>query len=369
MGRGDEHIRATHPKTLELTPDETITERATCVIAVGAGFDPPTPMAMAGPVRITIDAGDESFAFDAQANPSWDPLGPAVIRRSPLRLPGTLATHASASAAELPRALVEASRSTETTVVVTLESVPSHACLVLFAADPSTLNDPRMAAELAVADVVVAEDAAARRLVGRTNRAPSALEGRVLVVATSDLPGTSVPRKPCESVATFAVETVGLSARLAVAAASASRAPLVLVPDGADPREALRTTPAGHRVVLAVEHARLPAVLALAAELRGSADAVLAQEYAPPVRAVHGCALPELPSKDIVYCCLEPADAGADAALDPAVRLAIAALLEDGVATKTAARALAELTGWPRRQAYDLLVTWRAAGTGNTLES
>jgi hypothetical protein len=149
---------------------------------------------------------------------------------------------------------------------------------------------------------------------------------------------------------------VGLPARLAAAAASPSRGPLLVAPPDADPRALLRGTPAGTRLVLCTSADALPALLALAAEVRGPGGAVLVQEHAPPLRIRTG-EQPTLASKDPVHVCFDAATA-ADA-LDPRVRAAIDGLLSDGVATKTVANALAELTGWPRRRAYDAVVARR----------
>src|SRR3954447_4221171 len=107
VGRGHPAIRATHGKTLEFSADPDITARATCVVAIRRSGD---AAPVAGDVRVTLRAGAESFSFDARGNSSWDPSGAAVIRRSPLRLPDTLATHASAAASDLPPSLVEALR-------------------------------------------------------------------------------------------------------------------------------------------------------------------------------------------------------------------------------------------------------------------
>jgi hypothetical protein len=343
VGRGHDHIRATHAKTLELSIDPHITERATCVIAVGVQ-GPATPMA--GPVRIAISVAGETFELHALANSSWDPSGPAVIRRSPLRLPGTLATQADAASSDLPRALVLALQSPDTIVEVTIEpESTARDTVVLFAADPSRGTDPRLAAEIDAADTIVAEDDAARRLIPPR---PGA-SGRLLVVATRDLPGASVHAH----LDAAAIETVGLPARLAAAAASPSRGPLTLAPDGADARELMRSTPAGHRLVLATEPDRLLAVLSLALDLRGTASATLAQDYAPPLRVLDG-RIPELSSHQTVHVCLDAATESS--ALDPAVRAALKQLLADGVPTKTVAKVLTDLTGRPRREAYDAIL-------------
>jgi hypothetical protein len=343
-GRGHELVRATHAKTLEFTPDTEITARATCVLAVGVDARPAAPLA--GPVRITITVGSESFTLHARANPSWDPRGPMVVRRSPLRLPGTLATHADAAASDLPRPLIAALRAGEP-VEVLVEPEPSNEpTVVLFAADPDRPDDAALRAELDAADTVLAEDPEAVRRIGRHDARPGP---RTLVVATRDLPGRTVVAELAEA----AIETVGLPARLAVAAASPSRGPVTFVPDDADARAVLRSVPIAHRLVLSTSPDRLPALVALAKEHRGTAGGVLAQEHLSPTRIRDGV-VAELPSQDTVHVCLD-ARAG-ESALDPAVRAAIAGLVADGVPTKTAARALAELTGWPRRRAYEFLL-------------
>jgi hypothetical protein len=353
-GHGHAAIRATHHKTLELARDGDITERATCVIGVGlTSSGPVTPVA--GDVRITIHCGAESFAFHAWANSSWDPAGTAVIRRSPFRLPDTFATHANAAASDLPRGLVAALSDPQAIVELDVEAVPGRRCVVLYALDPSLVRDPRLTAEVAAADVVVAEDEPAARLLStRVAQRPVDVPGRVLVVATTELPGTSV----VAALADADVETVGLSPALAAAAASPSRAPLVLVPDGADVRAAVRDAPAAARLVVPVSGAGVDKLLAMAAAERGTVSGVLAQPFAPPVR-VHPNTPVELPSRDSGYVCL---DASIEpAALDPRVRAAIDGLLADGVPTRTVASALAELAGWPRRQAYDYVIRLGAA--------
>jgi hypothetical protein len=350
VGHGHSAIRATHTKTIELTADADITARATCIVGVGLTG---ATAARAGTVRITITAGGESFALEARANSSWDPAGPAVIRRSPLRLPGTLATHASAAASDLPRPLVAALRDPGAEVMIDVEPIPGPPTAILFAFDPARPRDARLLAELAAADLIVAEDdEVARQLGERVGHGPVRVDGRVLVVAVRELPGATV----VEALRTVEIETVGLAPRLAATAASPSRGPVLIAAAGADARELLRRTPIDTRLVLATPADRLPGLLALAEELRGPGGAVLVQAYAPPQRIEPGDR-PHLAGPGDVHVCF---DAGTgESALDPAVRAAIDGLLADGVATKAAARALATLTGWDRRRAYETVIGWR----------
>jgi hypothetical protein len=359
VGHGHERIRATHTKTLEFSHDQEITERATCVVAVGARGD--RPAAMAGRVRITISAGREQFTLHALANSSWDPTGSAVIRRSGLRLPGTFATDADQAAADLPRELIDAMQLWDQAIEVTVDPLPAERdTIVLFAADPSLPADPRLRAEEDAADEVIAEDAAARRLISHPNRskqwsraAPLTGPRRTLVVATSELPGASVLGR----LGAAAVEVVGLPGWLSVIAASPSAGPIVIVPDEADPRDLLRRTPIDHRLVITTTTDRLPTLIEFAAGNRGSLGATIVVPHGQPVRIGRG-APPELPGKSPVDVCFDSMSGSAAGGeqLDPPVRAAIEALLTDGTPTKTAANALAALTGWPRRRAYDAVL-------------
>lgn len=351
VGHGHPAVRATHGKTLEFTSDPTITARATCVAAVASIVDSPGPIA--GHVRVTVTAGSESFSLRARANPGWDPRDGAVIRRSPTRTPNTIATHADASSADLPRSLVAALTDPATEVVVEIQPVTGPALVVLAMADRTGPLPSVLHAELAAADVAVAEDAAAAALLGeRAGRAPVSSDGRVLVLACDGLPGRSLSGL----IAQRDVETVGLPPALAAAVASPGRGDLLIVTAGGDARSALRTAPAGARVVIDTTSDRVSELVTLAAALRSCTAAVVAAADRPPMRIGLG---ESLPGRDAVSVCLEMSD---HLGIDPAVRAAISALLADGVPTRSAARALAALTGWDRRRAYDAILAWPDAG-------
>jgi hypothetical protein len=347
VGSGHPAIRATHHKTFELTPDPDITARATCIIAVGAGgADGP----VAGDLRIVVRAGPESFALTARGNSSWRPGTTVVIRRSPVRPHGTFATHATAAACDLPRALVAALQRPETEVTVEVQPLRGRLCAVLFALDPERPQDSRLAAELAAADLVVAEDDASARVIGdRVTRGQVEVSGRTLVLAASDLPGRTV----LDALHAVDVETVGLPPALAAAAAFPARGPLLLGAADDDPDALLRDAPAAVRLVLPVPADAVMAVLRRAAQVRGAERAVVVQGSAAPVLV--GTDVPvELHGAEPAHVCVGPA--GGQPELHPRVSAAVDALLVEGVSTRVAARALAELSGWSRRTAYDYLL-------------
>lgn len=347
VGSGHPAIRATHHKTLELTPDSDVTERATCVIAVGTG-GADTPVA--GDIRVTVRVGTESFAFTARGNSAWRPGGSAVFRRSPVRPPGTFATHATASASDLPRSFVAALQQPHARVAVDIEPLPGRLCAVLFALDPDRPDDPRLAAEFAAADLVVAEDEVAARAIGeRVAAGPIDVAGRALVLAGAELPGQTV----LGALGSVDVETVGLPPALSAAAAFPARGPLVLAPTGSDATTALRDAPAAARLVVGVAADQVLDVLRRAAELRGAERAVIVQGSAAPVLVSTDDPV-DVIGAERAYVCVGPR-AGATE-LDPRVRAAVDALLDEDVPTRVTARALAELTGWSRRAAYDYLL-------------
>jgi hypothetical protein len=355
IGRGHGAIRATHGKTLEFGVDSEITARATCVVAVGTEVadagEGGVGGRVAGPVRITIRAGGESFVLEALGNPAWTPGQPAVVRRSGRRLPGTLATEASAAADDLPRPLLAALQDPAVTVTVDVEPIRGRPAAVLVALDPGAAPDPRLAAELAAADLVVAEDDGAARLLGeRVAHGPVAVDRRVLVAATGELPGATVAGQ----LAQVPVDVLGLPAPLAAAAASPSRRPLVLA-TGTDPRAAVRETPPDRRLVVAATADEVAGLLRLAGEVRGAGTGVVLARDDRPRRVGLDS---ELAGGDPVHLCFDAVTESS--ALDPRVRAAVEGLLADGVATKTAANALAALTGWERRRAYDTVLEWRA---------
>ena len=271
-------------------------------------------------------------------------------RRSGARLPNTLATEASAVASDLPAALVACLQDPSVVVDVLVEPAPSTPTAVLYALDPERPDDDRLLVEIAAADTVVVEDEAAAGVLGRRGTSgPVAVEGRVLVVASSDLPGRSV----ADRLADVELDVLGLVPALAAAAASPSRRPLV-VATAEDPREAIGRTPATSRLVVAVDSHDVAGLVELATEVRGTSGAVIVGPRGRPRRT----GLNPVIEHGVVHLCF---DANIEStALDPSVREAVQRLVADGVPTKTAATALATLTGWERRRAYDTVLSWRA---------
>ena len=367
---GHPALRATHVKTLEFTPDRDVTERATCVIGVAGRV---VGSAVAGPVRIHIEAGDAVATVDAVANPDWAG-GTAVVRRGTDRRPDTLATEASAGAAQLPPQLRTRITDPAARITVQLERLArrpdGRAVLVLAWAAPGTLPSPRMVAELAAAEAVVAEDADAGRLLtvqsisGRQRLSGSDAVagllagrlGRVLVVATAGLPGASTTAA-LQLPEQIVVEVAGLPAEVAVAAASPVRGPVQLA--GPVPRAridaVLRSTPPETTLAVTVAAGDLPALLERAAQRRGTGTAAVLDPASGglvrwgPVEGLRA----ERTSGDLAVA-LDGVPG--DAELGEELTALLRALLADGVSARSAALALARVPGWSRRRAYDAVL-------------
>lgn len=107
--RGHAHVRARHPKTIELTADTDLTPRGTCIIGVAADLDPARLAGIDGPVVVTLTCGAAVDVVHGVANPRYDATtGRLVIRRSHHRGADTLVVGADSGSADLDRALVAA---------------------------------------------------------------------------------------------------------------------------------------------------------------------------------------------------------------------------------------------------------------------
>lgn len=395
--RGHPAIRATHAKTFEFTGGAGISERATCVIGVGLRWEIAPAPVIAGPVRLGLDLGGESVTVRARANPGWQPDRGMVVRRSANRLPDTLATDADLSAADLPRGLLTALRDPAREFTVTVERshpAAARATLLLLATAGDPERMPRLLAESAAADVIVAEDTAASGLLrgqavstpvipltagggerGGRPRVPGRPPGpagapgpaatlgpaisagqRVLVVACEALPGRSVLGW-LDPPGGLDIEVAGLPAALSVAAASPSRAPVLLL-DGARPRDLrslVRNAPPATRLVLRTRAADLPGLCRAAGGGRPTAAVTVvraAPQHAERVLRRSPAELAEaVPAHETVLCCLDAA-AGPGGPGDDVLGRLLAALAREQVPARTLAAALSATPGWSRNRAH-----------------
>jgi len=114
--RGHKNIRATHRSTLEVTREDSLTQRGDCIVAVSAdkALRDIAPEVRGGvrrgwPVAVVIEAGgfrDYSLGWGDPGLELSDPVR-IVVRKSSYISPNTLAVRASKAAADLDRRLVE----------------------------------------------------------------------------------------------------------------------------------------------------------------------------------------------------------------------------------------------------------------------
>jgi hypothetical protein len=191
---GHPAVTGRHRKTLELTAEDAITERASCILGVAAGPLPGALPTLRGRVRLVLAAGNRTATVEGEANPYFTSAERLVVRRSAVLGPDTFLANATAAAADLDRDLVARLRDPDARVEVTATELtePDPVVLVL---GGDTVPPPAPIATLAAqADLVVdltgpgapppTVDLAARRVHRPPDRAE---EGRTTVVLAPDL--------------------------------------------------------------------------------------------------------------------------------------------------------------------------------------
>lgn len=189
---GHPAVTGRHDKTLELTAQDEITARATCVLGVAAGPLPGDLPTLRGTVRLTLTAGGVTADVAGAVNPGYASADRLVVRRSDQLDPDTFLLDASAAAADLPPGLLTALRTPGAPVQVTVTEIGTPPPVVLILRlGAAAAEIARLAAQ---ADVVV-------DLTGRGAPAPSVplaaprrhgvprgvLTARTIVVLTPDL--------------------------------------------------------------------------------------------------------------------------------------------------------------------------------------
>ena len=151
---GHPAVTGRHDKTLELTAEDAITARATCILGVAAGPIPGELPTLRGTVRLTIAADGAAGSVLGEVNPAYASADRLVVRRSDQADPDTFLLNASGAAADLPPELLTALARPGAAVEVTATEVgvPAPVLLVLLPGPPPGPDLARLAAS---ADLVV----------------------------------------------------------------------------------------------------------------------------------------------------------------------------------------------------------------------
>jgi hypothetical protein len=331
---GHPSIRATHRKTLELAREDEISERATCVVGVGARLDEAALADLHGFVRLTLSVGGRSETVGGRLNPAFRPGDPLVVRRATAVTRDALVIGADRAACDLARSFVASLADATARIAVTVEPAAGAVAPGVLVVQPSPpggvgridsairgQNDPR-SGEPGVEGVEgVAEALAAGRR----------------VVLEADLGGDPTAREAIQA-AHDAGHTVLPAAGLPVA--EAVRAIGGSPPDA----EVVEDVPAE----------------SLARRLRGAERAAIVLDPGTPReeyvgwRAGRPLEIPGARGRRAAYAVVRgEAAAGGEAA--GAASLARArSLAAGGASTRDVARALREDARLPRRRAYEL---------------
>ncbi len=106
---GHPNLLAKHPISIEITRDADLSDRGDCIVGVRAEFDPQEIARLLDfrRLRVTLRAGDVEDGFTCGVNGEFGSETELVFRKSAFRSERTLGTHASKSASQLSRRLVE----------------------------------------------------------------------------------------------------------------------------------------------------------------------------------------------------------------------------------------------------------------------
>jgi 16S rRNA (cytidine1402-2'-O)-methyltransferase len=402
---GHPRISGSHTKTVEFTRDADVTGRATCVLGVRSEHDDHELARLRGDVEVTLDCEGVRDTFTATMSAFFLGDDGLVFRRGPGLRGRTCGFDATKSAADVDRELVRVLGDVAAELQVTIRELGGGDRRgALFVVSVPIGNDedlsPRARSVLEFADLVLAEDT--RRFRALTQRVGLAVPGRVLsyhdhneaeragevlaqlergarVALVSDA-GTPLFSDPGYVVVSRAVEAgiavspvPGPSSALAVLSASGLAIDRFIyvgfLPRRSAARQAEigRLTERGDAFVVHEAPRRVGGLLADIAAVcptwnlcigrevtkvfeefrRGSASELAAAAAADVDDARGEFTIVVAPPAGSTDRANDP-EGATDEQLDRLVR----ALLEQGVTTKTIAKALSELPGISHKQAY-----------------
>ncbi|MDA8391843.1 MAG: 16S rRNA (cytidine(1402)-2'-O)-methyltransferase [Actinomycetota bacterium] len=171
--RGHPLVGATHHKSLEITADSDLTARGSCIVGVGAHWDAGQLRSLSGRIGVTLVSGGHRFCFECTVSPTFLGGSSLVFRRGADLAERTFAFDATASAADVDRALVEDLRAPGAELLVTLQPVQGRPAGpgALYVVGLPVGNDgdlsPRARRVLEQVDVVLAEDTRKYRSLAR----------------------------------------------------------------------------------------------------------------------------------------------------------------------------------------------------------
>jgi hypothetical protein len=314
---GHPNIRATHRKTLELTREAEMGERATCVVGVAARLDEEALARLHGRVEVTLSVAGLEERVRGRLNPAFRPGDPLVVRRAAAVTRDALVIDADRGASALSRSFVAALADPAARIAVTVEPVDEAAPGVL------------------VVHLVDVEGAI--RPKGRPGEVPEALARGERVEIAADGAARGIIRAAHDAGHTV-VPAPGTPPLAAVTAVGG------LAPDA--------------EVVTGVPAERLERLLKATGAARGAIvlDPGTPREQYLPWRRGEKLEIPGARGRGAAFA-VEAAAArgGAAGATPPPEALAAAkTLAAGGASTRDIARALQEDAGLPRRRAYEL---------------
>jgi 16S rRNA (adenine(1408)-N(1))-methyltransferase len=122
---GHPNVRAGHRVSIEFIRDEDLTEQGDCIVAVRADYDPAQlePLRACRKLRVVLRVGEVEDSFTCGVNADFECEREIIFRKSAHSSPRTLGLHASKSAWQLRRDLIERLRVPGTRIEVAIHPV------------------------------------------------------------------------------------------------------------------------------------------------------------------------------------------------------------------------------------------------------
>jgi 16S rRNA (cytidine1402-2'-O)-methyltransferase len=403
---GHANITGRHARTFELVREPSVSSSGTCIVGVAAEYEPQELLALRGSVRIDLACGSAHDTVAAEINPFYIESDPLIVRIHPQPQHRSFCIGADKGAADLSPDLIAALQrpggELEMTVTETAQTVRGALFLVGMPIGNRLDLSPRAMSTLRSADLIMAEDTrTAAQFFGQNlgpvrgklvschdhNERARAAEvlaaladgGRVALVSEAGMPlisdpgyvlvreavqaGMLVTSVPGPDAVTTALSLAGLPAsdfrfigflpssagQLERALGSIADAPYTSVMFEA-PHRLIKTLERvsalfGSRPIAACRNLTMPGEEAF----RGTADEVAKRISASDAE------------RGQFVLVIAPAERTVTEGLDATMRALAHQLLEDGVPTKTVAKAITKATGGKRRDAFQAILDLKDA--------
>lgn len=402
LAHGHMNISGRHTRTFEIVRDQSVSESGTCIIGVDATYDPDILLKMRGEVRISLECGSATETIRASINPFYIDIDPIIVRTHPQPQHRSFCIDANKGAAALSPKLIEQLQQpgAELEMTVVQTGPPGRGALFVVGVPIGNKLDlsPRAISTLRSVDIILAEDTrSAKQDLGSVrgqiisyhshnerHRTADALEAlsqgkRVALISEAGMPLISDPgytllREAAQAgmLITCVPGPDAVTTALSISGLPASDFRFLgFLPSKAGQlsRTLDTVSNADYTLVMFEAAHRLKKTLSAISDQFGDRQIALCRNLTRPGEEVfRGTAnqvaeqiASRVAERGQFVIVIEPCEQEQQSIdLSGEMRLLAGQLLEDGVSTKTVARAVTKAVGGKRRDAFQSILALKA---------